>query len=251
MASTQLICIRHGQSTLNFEHDRLQADPEYQQFLKLYRDGEDDAHIMRYVVELLRRFRITQPDHESPLTDLGKKQAIRTASRLRSMVQIPDVIFVSPYIRTRETLEYMQMGWPELRKIPTSIEDNLREQNFGDVLSYNDFSLFFAHYPSERKRWEKLGRYLYPFPGGESVPQVRMRTQCWYTQKQSEFVGKCMLVLSHFTTLLTIRANIQNWNSLAFLACHETIPKFNCAVSQYRIAQHPSQISVVRFNEEL
>jgi 2,3-bisphosphoglycerate-dependent phosphoglycerate mutase len=54
----------------------------------------------------------TSSQSEAPLTDLGREQARALADRVSRR---PDLLIVSPYLRTRATAEPIRARWPALR----------------------------------------------------------------------------------------------------------------------------------------
>jgi phosphohistidine phosphatase SixA len=55
-------------------------------------------------------------DHNTPLAHNGV-QAKKVGENLKNELELPDVIFVSPYLRTKETLKQLMEGWPELKNV--------------------------------------------------------------------------------------------------------------------------------------
>jgi phosphohistidine phosphatase len=44
-------------------------------------------------------------DHERPLSDTGRREALRAAQQLRAMTSLPDRVLISPSLRTRQTAD--------------------------------------------------------------------------------------------------------------------------------------------------
>lgn len=65
------------------------------------RHGEDEKSSYKY---------------DQKLTETGKKQAIQLAKKLIKKHGIPDIIYYSPYVRTRQTLKYMMKAIKKYRE---------------------------------------------------------------------------------------------------------------------------------------
>ncbi len=64
---------------------------------------------------------------DSPLTELGHKQAVETAEKIKKMAIKADMILYSPLSRARDTAMHIS----EITGIPAREEKRLFEQNFG------------------------------------------------------------------------------------------------------------------------
>ena len=78
------------------------------------RHGEDEQSSYKY---------------DQKLTETGKKQAIRLAKKLIKKHGLPDIIYYSPYVRTRQTLKYMMKAINKYRK---QNYNNINNGNNGD-----------------------------------------------------------------------------------------------------------------------
>jgi hypothetical protein len=70
-----------------------------------------------------------------------------------SGVHSPDVIFVSPYLRTEQTLHFLQEEWPDLRNAKVYREERIREKDPGLGLLYNDSRIYFLMHPGQKNSW--------------------------------------------------------------------------------------------------
>ena len=107
-----------------------------------------------------------KPDHRIELTDKGKAQAREAGKRLRDLLG-PDetvYVYVSPYLRTMQTLYELGMAVGPDRVLGVREEPRIREQDFGN---FQDATM------RELKR-ERVGfgRFFYRFPNGESAADV-------------------------------------------------------------------------------
>jgi len=128
----RLILIRHGESEGNIDHD-------------LFR---------------------TKPDNAMHLTRQGFLQAEAAGRSLKELIGDTSVrFFVSPYVRTRETLNGIVKSWGGLEHVKWSEDPRLREQDFGN---FQDPEVM----RKCRADRNKFGRFYYRFPDGESGADV-------------------------------------------------------------------------------
>uniref|UniRef100_A0A6N2MQ59 Phosphoglycerate mutase-like protein AT74H n=1 Tax=Salix viminalis TaxID=40686 RepID=A0A6N2MQ59_SALVM len=110
-------------------------------------------------------------DPKISLTEKGKAQAEECGQRIREMIEKDEAddwkvyFYVSPYKRTRETLQNLARAFERSRIAGMREEPRLREQDFGN---FQD---------RERMRAEKAirmlyGRFFFRFPNGESAADV-------------------------------------------------------------------------------
>lgn len=125
-----LAIIRHGQSTYNVLRDRKKLDIEYRKFVRDFDARVDPAILQPVARRLQERFATGVGDYATPLTSDGDKQAFLLGQKILVHVPVPDVIFVSPYLRTKETLRGVKAGAgsDKLNAVPVVHEDRIREQ---------------------------------------------------------------------------------------------------------------------------
>ena len=229
--------IRHGESIYNELRERKDTDPDYQQFKRLYTTAFHSPETLRLAKLMQGRYAIKVGDYGTPLTKKGTWQAERTGRALSRNPQhfpTPDVIFYSPYIRTKETLDCLAHEWPALRGVSKTPDDRIREQEHGLSLLYNDWRIFHVHHPDQKALRELVGPYWYQFPQGESVSQVRDRVRSFTSMLIRECAGMNVLVTTHHLTTLSIRANYERLAPEVFIRLNENEKPVNCGVTVYR-----------------
>lgn len=245
----KIICVRHGESTLNAWHTKLRNDERFKKF-KLEYDKDPDSNKTFFLASLLKdAYGAFIADHESTLTFQGRKQSRTVGYALMREGILPDVIISSPYARAMQTLEQMQKVWPALRQVPVEQDLKLREAEVGNVSLYGDFDLFFALNPDERGMLEMQDMFYYRFPNGENIVDVTQRLETWLQQMRERHSGKKIMVISHFITILSIRSLIESWDAEKFVEENSALPKINCAVSEFE--NKYGKLEVVRFNKKL
>lgn len=239
-----LTVVRHGESEYNALKGLKDADPKHQKFKLAYeRRNENPAEAVALAREIHEEGTFVLPtgDHDTPLSQLGKEQAKETGIRLISLIKLPDVIFVSPYDRTYQTLAHMANGWPELTKVKVIEEERLREQEHGLALLYNDWRVFNLLHPDQEKLHDIQGPYWYRYPQGENVPDVRERIRSWIGAVTRDYSNQNALAVTHHLSILALRANLERLNAVQFRHLDENEKPINCGVTIYRGNQNQGQ----------
>jgi broad specificity phosphatase PhoE len=140
-------------------------------------------------------------DADAHLTDQGREEARRTGRHLNHYGKF-DVLYVSPYVRTRETaaivLEQLEAAPPLI------LEERIREKEFG-VLEGMSRGARRKFFPEEMDRRGKVGKYYYRPPGGESYPDVNLRLHSFLGTLVREHAGRRVLVVTHSVVVLLFR----------------------------------------------
>lgn len=224
--------IRHAESAFNELKRQKEADLEYQAFKEEF-EKDPSSPLTRALAKSLRnRFKLGISDHGTLITSEGINQAIQTGKALKGS-ELPDVVIVSPYLRTQQTLENIIEGWPELGEVPVHTDLRLREQRHGLSLLYNDWRIFHVFHPEQRELYQLEGRYHYVYPQGDSVEDVIERILLWFGTLIREFAGEDVLVISHHMTILAIRAALERLTPEEFIDLDENHKPSNCGVTCY------------------
>ena len=231
---TELLLIRHAESAYNNLKKTKEADPDYQRFRKLFEFDRSDAEILSLALLLQDRHSLGYSDRQTPITPAGERQARITGRRMRDAeVEPPEIIFVSPYLRTLETLHLLKEEWPELQAARAYREERIREKDHGLALLYNDWRIYHVLQPEQGRLHDLLGDYDYRFMNGENIPDVRQRTHSWITTITREFAGKRVMAITHHLTILATRANFERMGPEEFLHLDEHEKPVNCGVTRY------------------
>lgn len=238
----ELVIVRHGESEYNALKAKKEEDPFYQEFKRRYEEIRDwkaplPAELTEMAKEVASRFSLGVSDFHTPVTELGIGQAVKTGSKLKDTIPLPDIIFVSPFVRTRQTLACMALGWPELKRVKTYSDERIREKSPGLAALYNDWRVFNVLHP-EQKRYRdlfgELADYWCAYPNGENVHHARELIRSWITTLIREFAGKKVLAVSHHLTILATRAHLERLSPEEFIDLDENQKPINCGVTIYR-----------------
>lgn len=150
------------------------------------------------------------PDADVPLVEEGWRQAGAAGERLRATGLRPDVVFVSPALRARQTWEAYGIAG-----IPVIFEDRLREQDGGefDRLPWAETEAARRHYSEEAA----CGFDARP-PGGESIREHHRRALAWLNEAQEWYPGATVLAVTHFGTIGLLARHCERLDLSRYLA---------------------------------
>ncbi len=232
-----LTVVRHGESAYNALKKAREQDPRYADFKRAFNRRRKNPEVAKAMAEELVRdgtFSLGVGDHDTPLSEKGHEQARITGKKLAKMIDLPDVIFVSPYERTRETLASMATAWPELGEVKVVEEERLREQEHGTALLYNDWRIFQLMHPEQEILRDREGPYWYRYPQGENVPDARERNRSLLGTTTRDYSDKDVMWVGHHLSILSTRANLERFGADEFIRLDDEEKPVNCGVTIYR-----------------
>lgn len=257
-----LTFIRHGESEFNFLKEQYQKHDLYKKFKKRFdlefNKANDENWISDELKEmariLVKTFKRGADDYGLALTKTGHKQAQNTGKKLSTIAPVPDVIYVSPYLRTRQTLDGLIKGYPKLKKVKVISEERIREQERGLALLYADRRVYLVLNPLQALLFKLEGSYAYRFLNGENVADVRDRVRSFVTTLVREHSEQNVLIVSHHLTLLSLRSTLERWDRETFARVDHADHPINCGVTIYR--GHPKvgkngQLKLDIYNKKL
>ena len=227
-----LTLIRHDVSQYNLLKELKLNDPLYQRLVKAFEEDPDSQQSRQLAQKIGHRFAVTVSDAHTPLAVEESEQAVATGATLSGMQALPDVIFVSPYLRAKQTLQALCVGWPELAGLRTIEDERIREQEHGLSLLY-DRKVFFILFPDQRLLHAREGSYYYRFPQGENVPDVRLRNRSWLGALARDFGAMNIMVVTHHLNILATRANLERLSAEEFQHLDENEKPINLGVTTY------------------
>lgn len=163
--------------------------------LLLIRHGQSQANLSR----------VFAGNYDAPLTELGLKQAEKTAEFIAENYRV-DCVYASDLIRAFETGKTVANAL----KLPIIPNDGLREIRAGEweALPFDDIVVKF---PEEYKKWkEDIGNSS--CPNGESVKMLGERVMATLTAIAEENDGKTVVVATHATPIRASRTLIEHGN---------------------------------------
>lgn len=140
----------------------------------LVRHGESEGNVAATRAERLGAevIELDIRDADVPLSETGEEQARALGARLRALDPAPQVAWVSPYVRARQTFSLSTEEAPAIPRVV--LDERLRDRELGvlDLLTRRGVA---ARHPEEAQRRAHLGKYYHRPPGGESWADVALR----------------------------------------------------------------------------
>lgn len=220
---SELIIIRHGQSARNVQKAAAKQTGSTADYSEGVRDQDTPLTPMgilqaeatgRWLASEYPNFKPGQDEHTGP-----------------SRYQGIDTMFVSPYLRTRQTAERLMYGMGYQPK--QVVEERIREIEFGimDGLTPDGMK---AKFPEEVARRKREGKYWYRAPGGESRPDVRLRGHSFLGTISRDYQEKTVVVIAHSVVVLALRSLLERWGEEQYLIVDQEDDVLNCGVTLYR-----------------
>jgi broad specificity phosphatase PhoE len=197
--------LRHGQSLGNAANDRARAED-------------------------LERLDLTERDMDVPLSDLGRQQATAFGRWLREQTERPDVVLTSPYARAAQTAQLVvDAADLDVELIP---DERLREREFGilDLLTHRGVE---ATYPTEAARRDRIGKFYYRPPGGESWVDVALRLRSLRDSIVREHADRRVLLVAHEVPIIVLRYLIERLDEQGALTLSRSARLANCSLTTY------------------
>ncbi len=162
----------------------------------LVRHGESQGNLDDTIYERV-------PDHRISLTDKGFEQARATGETLRAVLDGESVeVYVSPYVRTRQTLEALALPVAER---DVRVEPRLREQDWANFQDPADIA-------EQKELRDRYGHFYYRFTHGESGSDVYDRVSSFLESMHRNFetpaAPRNVVIVTHG---LTMRLFCMRW----------------------------------------
>jgi broad specificity phosphatase PhoE len=165
------------------------------------------------------------PDHALPLTETGTLQAKLAGPIVTKLLEGQRAaVYVSPYLRTRETLRLLDIGPSCERIVP---EPRLREQDWGNLQDPADQEI------QQRLRHE-FGHFFYRLPFGESGADVDDRVAAFLSDLRTtgHEHPATVVIVSHGLTIRLLCRRLFGWSVDLF----ESLS--NLDTCEYRVVEH-------------
>jgi broad specificity phosphatase PhoE len=174
------------------------------------------------------------PDHKIALTERGMTQAKETSLKLKETIGIPDVVFHSGYLRTKQTTEGILSSYNEKNiLVKESLSLREREGGYTHVLLESDKDKYF---PYLQDYWDVVGGLFARPVGGESLMDViEQRLKPFLKELYEEYHGKTVVLVTHGRVIQCLRFILDEmtWDQMEiFLSKKENTP-LNAGVTIY------------------
>ncbi|WP_312677918.1 histidine phosphatase family protein [Microbacterium sp.] len=200
--------------------------------LLLVRHGESVGNVAATAAELAGAevIALDVRDADVPLSETGVDQARALATRLREADPIPQVAWVSPYVRAQQTFALATAAGPALTAVVS--DERLRDRELGilDLLTRRGVA---ARHPDEMERRAHLGKYYHRPPGGESWADVSLRLRS-FLRDAAETPADVGLVVAHDAVVMLLVALLLRWDEAALLEFASRNTVLNASVTTLR-----------------
>lgn len=201
--------------------------------LVLVRHGESLGNVAdrEALAAKAHRLQLDESDERVELSDRGREQADALARRLGKLPasEAPGVAISSPYRRALATAERALAD----TGLEVLLDERLRERELGifDGITWYGIN---AMHPEESERRQRLGKFYYRPPGGESWADVVLRVRSLLVELQARFAGERVWLFTHEAVILAFRYVIEGLDSRSVLALQQAEPIANCSMTRYR-----------------
>jgi probable phosphoglycerate mutase len=147
---------------------------------------------------------ITSSDADLDLTPLGHAQAAALGEALAE--NPPDLVYCSPYRRTRHTLDEIlaaleRAGVPAPR---VHYDERIRDRETG-AWEMQTYLALRQDYPAEMARRDRVGPFYFRPPSGENFPDVALRVRSFLRDALPDSAGQRLLIVGHDAIVLVLR----------------------------------------------
>jgi broad specificity phosphatase PhoE len=202
------------------------------------RHGQSAGNVARQEAEnaKLPQIDIATRDVDVPLSPLGEEQARALGRWFGEMPKEkqPTIVLYSPYVRARRTAELMlESAGVDLDDITFHVDERLREKEFGllDRLTQSGIAL---KYPELHEQRNRVGKFYFRPPGGESWCDVILRLRSMLDTMTRGYRGEHVLIVAHQVVVNCFRYLFERLDEETILAEDRTRDVPNCSVTSYR-----------------
>lgn len=200
--------------------------------LIMVRHGESTGNLVRAAAysEGLAEYEIPERDADVPLSDTGRQQSAALGKWLGSLPQDrrPTAVVTSPYLRAAETA---RLAWSDIPAVPLRTDERLRDRELGILEGLTGRGIR-ARHPEEAARKDRLGKFYYRPPGGESWADMALRLRGVLADIDRDHPGGRVLVVAHDAVIVITRYIIDGLSERETLEVERTLVA-NCGVSTW------------------
>lgn len=200
-------------------------------WLGAVRHGESTGNVAASLAETsgVELIDIPERDADVPLSDTGRTQATAVGRWLAALPQRPDVVVASPYLRTVQTAELV-VGQTGLRMVR---DERLRDRELGilDLLTAHGVQ---ARLPAEAERRQRLGKFYYRPPGGESWADVALRLRSLLGDLRRDHADGRVLLVAHEATAFLLRYLLEGLTEAQVLSLTREYAVGNTSITTWR-----------------
>jgi broad specificity phosphatase PhoE len=150
------------------------------------------------------------PDHKTPLTEEGHRQARETGPALRKRFGVPDYLYHSGYLRTVQTTDGILVGYPEEERALMRVRTNLliRERDPGFTFNMTQAEAA-TTFPWHQAYWDLFGSFMARPPGGESLADVLQRAYSFCDILFRDHAQQQIFIVTHAGFIRAMRTALE------------------------------------------
>ena len=172
-------------------------------------------------------------DADGELSPLGREQAGAVAEWVTDAPDLwrPTVAISSPYRRALDTAR----ATVEPLGLPVVLDERLRERDLG-VLDGLTGRGIRARYQQEAARRDKLGKFYYQPPSGESWADVALRVRSFLHDLAHGYEGEHVWLFTHQAVIMAFRYVLEDVDEKRLLEIDRAVQIPNASLTHYRRA---------------
>lgn len=249
-----LAMMRHGVSEANRLCQLLAEEELHTELKELIKTTPFSPRAREIALKLRERYRWDKHDSETPLSYGQEREIKLIGNRLQDFFLYhfgrPNVVVVSPYLRARQTYNFLLRGCPLLGDCDVCVDEQTREQDHGSINRFLSWKIFAGLDPVSYKRFLELGHYDFVCPDGESTRIMQQtRTVPFISKLGQKFAGKKVFVISHGLFILTAKCEIVGNHKQGFEADFKAKKPRNCSLTTFRTDSSSSHSSGLVLDE--
>src|SRR4051812_43173408 len=170
-------------------------------------------------------------DADVELSPLGTDQAAALGRWLADAPEewVPTMVVPSPYRRAADTARAAS----EATGLPLVVDERLRERDLGafDGLTGRGIR---ARHPEEAARRDKLGKFYYQPPSGESWADVVLRVRSFLADLRHGYDGQRIWVFTHQAVIMAFRYVLEGVDERRLLEIDREVQIPNASFTRFR-----------------
>ncbi len=205
--------------------------------LWIVRHGQSAGNVARDAAVAADRplIDIAERDMDVPLSAMGRQQALALGHWFGDMPaeQQPTIVLCSPYVRARQTAQYvLEAAGLSSDDLTFHIDERLREKEFGliDRLTQSGIKL---KYPELHEQRAHVGKFYFRPPGGESWCDVILRLRSVLGTITRGYRGERVLIIGHQVIVTCMRYLLERMDEAQILEIDRKSDVPNCGVTSY------------------
>lgn len=213
------------------------VDQKWPDVLWIVRHGQSAGNVARAEAEASDRplIDIAERDMDVPLSALGRQQAQALGAWFRDMPpdRQPTIVLCSPYVRARQTAQYLlEVAGLDRKTLTFHIDERLREKEFGIVDRLTKWGVELK-YPELAIQRSHVGKFYFRPPGGESWCDVILRLRSVLDTITRGYRGERVLIVGHQVIVTCMRYLLERMDEEQILEIDRASDVPNCGVTSY------------------